>query len=373
MALQKASTKKPIEVDEFPEVPDSIPRDRWDRPLITPLGGGRAVAYTRASTLGKAIEDTYHLSRWQQRSVAYGLSRRPDLLALVASIRSNEGDDRGPLDELCEKAHEAAKGDRGANIGTALHKLSERRDAGEDLSYLPPELTEAMDAYAEQMRPFKVLASETFVVCDPLQTAGTFDRVVELLVDLEFHHPKHGRVVLSAGTILVLDLKTGKADSAKYWGAGYGVQQTVYACGEPYELGVGRKTWEDVLGKGLRPSTDWALILHVPSNSPVDSGLIVVDLDAGAALSDLALEIRAARKSKGLFSPCYPTPTQTMTVHVDTTMISPQSDLKVMAELKGAQDEAALNGLWEIYQDIWTEDMTRMVRARLRELNRESA
>jgi hypothetical protein len=357
MALKKASTSKPVDPDAIQEVPDSIPRDRWDRPLIEPADGGRAVAYTRASTLGRAIEDTYHLSKWQQRSVAFGLSRRPDLVALVAAVATNEGDDRDVLNGLCEKAHEAAKGDRGANVGTALHKLSERRDAGEDLSYLSPELTEAMDAYAEHVRPFRVLASETFVVCDPLQTAGSFDRVVELLVDLEFHHHALGRVVLPAGTVAVLDLKTGKLESAKYWGAAYGVQQTVYACGTPYQHGVGRLEWEDILGPGVRPSTDWALILHVPSDSPKNAGLIAVWLDKGAQLADLAVEVRVERKTKGLLTPCYPLEQPDQVVKTN-----------LVVALRAAKSDDELTALWEAHQTVWTDDHTRMARARLAEL-----
>lgn len=409
MALTKGSTKRSVELDEIPEVPESIPRDRWDRPLIEPLNGGKPVAYTRASTLGKAIEDTYHLSRWQQRCVAFGLSRRPDLVALVASIATNEGDDRAPLDELCEKAHEAAKGDKGANVGTALHKLSERRDKGEDLSYLPVELKRAMDAYAEQMRPFRVLAAETFVVCDPVLTAGTFDRVVELLVDLEFHHRGgKGRIVLPAGTVLVLDLKTGKIDSAKYWGPTYGVQQTVYACGQPYRFGVGRVTWEALLGEGRRPSTDWALILHVPSDSPEDAGLVIVDLAEGAGMADLAVEVRAARKSKGLLSEAWPSPTvidveplaieegqRAIEAAVPAQAEAPTAESvpiseaacaahgphpatvdcpdcmrskEVLRQVADAADEDALNAIWSFNRDLWTDEHTDAVKARIHDL-----
>ena len=34
---------------------NEIPRDRWDRPLIIPPNGGQPVAYTRVSTLAKAL------------------------------------------------------------------------------------------------------------------------------------------------------------------------------------------------------------------------------------------------------------------------------------------------------------------------------
>lgn len=366
MALQKASTAPAsTPPDEIPEVPASITRDRWDRPLIAPPAGGPAVAYTRASTLGKTIEDAYHLSKWAQRNVALGLSRRPDLVALAAAVRTNEADDRAPLDQLCEKAHEAAKGDRGANVGTALHALSERRDAGEDLAYLPADLAAALDSYTQCMAPLEVLASETFVVNDALQTAGTFDRVVS----------PRGELVAPDGTrfgpgdTLVLDLKTGKAESARYWGAGYAVQQAVYGRGLPYRAGVGRLAWSQVLGADIAPSPSWALILHVPSDSPVDSGLVWVDLNIGFALAELCVEVRAARKVKGLFAPCHP-PTSSQPSNNPTVARIPAQVAKtdLVAQLRQAPSEGALNALWESNTAAWDDDCTRMVRARLAEL-----
>jgi hypothetical protein len=417
MALKRGVKLTPTNLDEFPEVPETIPRDRWDRPLIVPPGGGKPIAYTRASTLGKAIEDTYHLNRWMLRCVAYGLSRRPDLVALAASIATNEGDDRAPLDEICNKAHEAAKGDKGANVGTALHKLSERRDAGEDLAYLTPELAEAIDAYGQQMKIFEVLAAETFVVCDPLQAAGSFDRVVRLLVDLEFHHAKLGRTVIPAGTVLVLDLKTGKLDSAKYWGPTYGVQQTVYACGSPYQHPRGRLDWEEVLGAGVRPSTDWALILHVPSDSPKDAGLVMVDLSIGAVLAELAVEVRQGRKAKGLLSECHPAQLQVSNVTVEAEVVTARAEVvtiqcgscgqvnghipecvevvevsglargpaarlnalaespqvKLLAQIQIAPSGEALSALWEANQDVWTDAHSAAAREREAELTAEPA
>lgn len=370
MALQKASTAPSASTlpDETPEVPASITRDRWDRPLIAPPGRGAATAYTRASTLGKTIEDTYHLSKWGQRNVALGLSRRPDLVALAAAVRTNEGDDRTPLDQLCDKAHEAAKGDRGANVGTALHALSERRDAGEDLAYLPADLAAALDAYTRCMNPLEVLASETFVVNDPLRAAGTFDRVVS----------PRGELVAPDGTrfgpgdTVVLDIKTGKAESARYWGAGYAVQQAVYGRGVPYRAGVGRLGWAQVLGADVAPSRSWALILHVPSDSPADAGLVWVDLDIGFALAELCVEVRAARKVKGLFAPCHPPLTGDQPQNLDTATVArvpaQVGKTALVAQLRQAPNEDTLTALWEANADSWDDDCTRMVRARLVEL-----
>lgn len=371
MPLAKPKAQKIADdLEQIPEVPSGIQRDRWDRPLIIPKDGGPPVAYTRASTLGKAIEDTYHLSKWLQRSVAYGLSRRPDLIALVASIATNEGEDRGPLDELCEKAHEAARGNQGANVGTAIHKLSEREDAGEDLSYLPALLLEALAAYRHWMRIFEVLATETFVACDAVQTAGTFDRVVRLLVDLHFRHPVRGNVVIPAGTILIVDLKTGKAESAKYWGPTYGVQQAVYQGGDPYLPG-GRITWEKLLGPGLVPSDEWAILLHIPSDSPQDSGLVVVDLKVGREMADLCLEVRKARKDRGLMNDAFVA--EAPAAHVQDPPVNVEDEtsdeFELLVAIAGAESEDELTVLWEANQADWTDEHSTAVKARLTTLS----
>jgi hypothetical protein len=44
-----------------------IARDHYGRPLITPLGGGKPVGYTRTTTYVSALEDTYNLEQWKCR------------------------------------------------------------------------------------------------------------------------------------------------------------------------------------------------------------------------------------------------------------------------------------------------------------------
>lgn len=380
MPLATPATTEPSELDVYviTEVPDAIPRDQYKRPLIVPREGGPPVAYTRASTLGKAIDDTYHLNLWKLRTVVYGMSRNKVLVAQASAVETNEGSDRKLLDGIAEKAHEAGKGNVGADIGTALHKLSERADTGEDMSWLAVELHEAIFAYLEQMKLFKVLAAETFVACDEVQSAGSFDRVVVLLVDLQFDQNRNGKIVtviIPAGTVLVVDLKTGKASSAKYWGPTYGVQQTVYACGEPYLPGRGRITWEELLGEGMRPSTDWALILHVPGDSPADAGLMVVDLEDGRVLADLAVAIREARKLKSLLTNAYPVP---MTIDQEETpaieggqkaIESGPSTSDLMSEIQIAPDSARLGELFDQCESIWTDEHTMAAKNRMNELS----
>ena len=60
-----------------------ISRDRWVRPLITPVGGGKPVGYTRVSTLAKALDDTTNLTAWKLRTAAVGLAKSPSVIDRV--------------------------------------------------------------------------------------------------------------------------------------------------------------------------------------------------------------------------------------------------------------------------------------------------
>src|SRR5690606_1008152 len=71
----------------------AVQRDRWGRPLIVPPGGGDPVAYTRVSTLAKALDDTSNLMAWKQRVTAVGLARRQDLRTRLAGIIASHPDD----------------------------------------------------------------------------------------------------------------------------------------------------------------------------------------------------------------------------------------------------------------------------------------
>ena len=95
---------------EFAEdsVEASIPRDRWGRPLITPVGGGKARAYTRVTTFAGTLEDSFGLGLWQQRMVALGLTMRKDLLLQVAAHNTDSAEDKATLNRICENAKQAA-------------------------------------------------------------------------------------------------------------------------------------------------------------------------------------------------------------------------------------------------------------------------
>ena len=280
------------------EPPADVPRDRYDQPIIVLPDGSGVLAYRRASKGGGIIEDTYGLTQWHKRTVVWGMSRNHGLVVRGQSVQSQTAPrDIATLQDIADRAEIIAGADIGAMTGTGLHKLSERRDAGEDLSWLDPTSIAALDAYAHLLSPFEVLATELFVIWDDGGFAGTLDRAVRLLVDLVWPDG----VVIPAGTIVIIDIKTGKIKSAQYWGPGFSVQQLTYALGVPYFPGTtvladpdkrsvqnvvdvldqpgeyGRVSWDDV-GVPGGPSPDWALILHVPAFEPERAHWERVDL-----------------------------------------------------------------------------------------------
>jgi hypothetical protein len=294
--------------------PPDVPRDQWDRPIIvTPAG--EVASYIRASSFG-CIEDKYGISRWKRGQVVIGMSRAFHLYQRAQSVSGTlTKRDRATIYEIADRAEIVAGSDAGSLTGTALHLLSERRDRGDDLSYLDPTTTACVDAYARLMRPFEVLASEMFVVCDDYGSAGTLDRVVRLRWDLEFPDG----LVLPAGTIIVIDVKTGKITSVKYWMAEYACQQFIYDGGVPYFPGIthladpkvrsvgniervtdqpgdnGRVPWDEV-GVPGGPNHDYALILHVPAAQPDKARIILVRLGEARLDADVCRDAWKRRR-----------------------------------------------------------------------------
>lgn len=263
-------------------VPEQVRRDRWKRPLIKQADGSE-VGYTRASSLGGVLEDSFGLEAWKLRCVAFGIGHSRALHVSAASVQTV---DEAALATVVEKALDVARTGDKAMIGTALHALTERVDRDEPI----PDIGEdrhALAAYAEVMRRcFRVVATELFVAHDGLQTAGTFDRIVETLHPMTLPTGE----ILPAGTRLVLDIKT--SGTARYFGIKFAVQLAVYQGGKLYDAATGKRTEH-----GAHP--DWAVILHVPSGGTT-AELHWVDLQAGRYLADLAVEVKNARKVKGL-------------------------------------------------------------------------
>lgn len=250
-----------------------IPRDHYGRPLITPPDGGKPIPYTRMSTLAKALDDKTALTNWKCRQVVIGMGHRADLVAVAQSVR---GDDR-KLDEVVRDAMTAAESERAANLGTALHALSEEVDKGADIESLPEFARADMAAYRAALTGIEILAAEMFVVTDELQAAGTFDRLVRL---------PDGRVV-------VADLKTGKHEPRYPMGS---TQQIAgYSRGHLYDHEKGRVGHLPTLGI----SQDVGLLIHAPAGTGT-CDLYLLDLHVGWDLARVSLAVRETFKKKVL-------------------------------------------------------------------------
>lgn len=257
-------------------------RDRWGRPLIVPPDGGKPVGYTRATTVAKTLDDEGSLTKWAQRMTAAGLVRRPDLLALLASKLDDGGDipeqHKGDVQRICDEAKEHGGGSRAANLGTALHALTEALDLGQS-PYIPPDMQADIDAYRRAVEPFEVLGVEQFVVLDePHRIGGTFDRLWRL---------PDGRVVIA-------DLKTGR-DLSYSWRS-ISVQLAIYANAVGYRDGVRTPLHADGV------DTDTGVVIHLP----VGQGrcdLYTVDLRAGTLALQHSMWARQWRNRKDLHAP----------------------------------------------------------------------
>lgn len=335
--------------------PPGVPRDQWERPrIMSPTNPAKLVGYTRASTLGGTLEDQFNLGQWRMRQVALGIGRRRDL-ALAAQACTAAAVDKDQLASIAEKAMEAAESNAAATIGTAIHAIVDRIDRGEQVPDTG-EFDGTLRAYRDVISHFTVHAIETFVVHDDWQAAGTFDRLVSPL----------GEMTAPDGTVfgpdhrLVWDLKT--SSTANYFGIKFAVQLAVYAGGVPYCPRRRRLDWPSrpagVLDLSGEPSRDWGLILHAPSGGTT-ADLWWVDLRQGAELAELACRVRDWRKVKTLVRPAE-LPRARVPAQVDK--------LGLVSMLRSAADEDALTRLWESHASNWDEDCTRMVRARLREL-----
>lgn len=336
------------------DIPVEIPRDRWGRPKIMLPGdtSGLGKAYTRASTLGGALEDQTNLGEWKKRVVAYGLSRRRDLILAAASVPTWDGlDDKKRLAEIAEQAMSSAEANAAATMGTALHALADRLDKGEPI----PDIGEdryALDAYTELRRHFTVHAIEQFLVCDELEVAGTTDRVLSPL----------GIMTAPDGTKigpedrLIDDLKT--SSTADYFGIKFCVQLAVYSRGVPYVHGKGRLPWPD----GIAPRQDWGLIMHVPSGGSA-AQLYWVDLALGWELAKLAADVREWRKHKGLVVAAE-LPRPAFAEHGESGEMVGLLRL-IESEPAGPDLRDRLTALWSQHARVWTDQHTAAVQARL--------
>jgi hypothetical protein len=255
-----------------------IPRDRWGRPLVVPLGGGEPTAYTRVSTLAKALDDINNLMAWKARKAIEGVVRRPDLLTRAAGALANGDPDadwptKKALNAVVNEATEAAGASQGASAGAGFHSLTEAIDRGDEPLFVPPADQPRLEAYREAMTGYRALDSELFVVNDQVLAAGSFDRLW----------------LCPDGIVRVGDLKTGKSE-ADYPGA-TAIQLALYANASRYDPETGQR---HPIHTQLDLTT--ALLIHMPPTGGCE--VIPLDIAKGWRAAQLAAEVREIRAMK---------------------------------------------------------------------------
>lgn len=339
---------------------EDVPRDAWGRPLVAPQDGGKAKAYTRATTYVSALEDTYNLGRWQMRMVASGLASRPDLLLRVSSlgqeppklVLSPDGvtyaaNPRYPawrtdMDSTCDAAQEAARAHAKATVGTALHALCERMDNGEDTGIVPVDYLPHLGAYAHITDGWEWLAVERFMVQDSLKIGGTPDRIARV--------PGLTRPVIA-------DIKTG---DLTYGMGKIAMQLAVYAHSVYYHHPTGARVDppEDL-------DQELALVIAVDATTG-QAEIHQVDLVAGWEGVLLATQVRAWRARRGLLKPWSQSQPELPTARREEP--TPRALDWLLSAIRLAPDTARLTQLWKDNRGAWTPELTAAASARKQEL-----
>ena len=249
-----------------------LPRDRYGNPLVT-MPDGTKHTYTRASQVGDVLDDKTALQIWGERMVVKGIATSEHVRTLVSL--ADAADDKA-LGAIARKAKDAAGAWTASDLGTAIHRLTERLDIGEiTLDQVDERFHPSLTAYRRTLdenglTPIEV---ERVVVADEIKVAGTLDRLLRT---------RHGDVV-------VADIKTGKQVFPP--SKGIACQLAAYAHSVFYDPETATRTPIE----GIR--TDVAIVIHLPATADTCT-LYRVDTNRGYELCRLALEVRKARNEK---------------------------------------------------------------------------
>lgn len=287
--------------------PTEPPRDRYKRYLIAPRDGGKAKAYTRATTVAEVLDDRYNLELWKMRQVAVGLTRRNDLLLKVAA----DENDKKTVNAACQEAMDAAAAGAAANTGTALHRILERVDCGElTLAEVPELFADVVERYRSALD-----AAGVEVVADACERIHVLDGLAEPLAGMADRH------VIVGGQRYIADIKTGSG--IDYGAGGFAVQLAIYA--------HATSLYDYVTETHAEPpplDRERGLIIHVPAAGG-DVTLHWLDIAAGREALDHALWARSWRKRKGLLVPFEVTPSDDAALTGPTATPRPKGSQRI--------------------------------------------
>lgn len=292
-------------------------RDQWGRPLVKPPGGGKAIAYTRATTLAGAVDDMNGLMKWKARMTMLGTAKQPHLaMAALAA-----GDDKWQLNKLADQAADAAGAGVAAMNGTSMHSFTERIDRGQPIGDVPELFRADVLAYEQATAKLKRLHIEQFVVCDELKAAGTPDMIVEF-----------------DGEIYIADKKTGSVDYPHKMAA----QLAIYAHSQHYNIATGERTPLPKVN-GQR-----GIIIHLPAGEGT-AQLYWVNIAAGWEAAKLGVKVIEWRKRKSLMEPIDDFSMATVTMLHAGLIADP-----IIAQIEAASTVPDVLTVFDSNKDVWT-------------------
>jgi hypothetical protein len=267
-----------------PTTDEKIERDKKGRYLLPDPTTGEIRPWSRVTSFADTLADRRGLEKWSQRNIVRGIGAREDLwhLATAAGV-----DDRKMLDDIIDQAEATARANAGSNSGSALHRLTERLDRGEDVPIPNPKLRADVAAYRTAMaaKGLRVARDqdtgtawiERVLIIPELNLAGMCDR---LLIGDDYVLPVLGDLKSGKNALKAMDsipLQLAIYSRAAYW----------------YDPDT-RKIHE-------MPEVDQdrAIVMHLPLGR-AHCELLEVDIKAGWEAVQLALEVRRWRSRKDL-------------------------------------------------------------------------
>lgn len=321
-----------------------IPRHpSWGGPLVLPPGAVyepgphvckrckrsnkarqcKCVYYKRTTTWIDVLQSEFALKAWDRRQVAYGMSQRPDLVLAAAACRNDSAvkSDKDKLQEIADAAKEHAMASAGANIGTALHTMTEWIDTGQPLGVVPEPYPADLKAYEQATTDIDWVNIESFRVYDKFRVAGTADRVGWY-----------------RGRLCIFDLKTSPNDNAISYPHGPAMQLAMYAHSTPYDIDTDARVSDPA-----PVNLDRAYIIALPAGKG-HCEIRPVDIGKGWAACELAVQVWEWRSSNDLIVDD-DADVSWQPNHADTELISRAKDAPTLAALRELWIFARNNGL----------------------------
>lgn len=286
---------------------------------------GREDTFTRVTTGAHSLDSTTGLDIWKTGNVVLGLKDNPDLLEDL-DLYADPADVKRQVRRIADKAQDLAGASQAAELGTAIHAWTEavERD-GVAIEDVPAQFQPYVAAYLNTLEDYGIAT-----------VPGMVERIV--------YHPSSGWVgtldriyQLADGTHVIGDVKTSK--TLQYGWLGFSVQFASYA-DATYMLRLDGSGWDPM----PEVSPDYAVVAHVPSDTPGQCSIVTFDLHAGREYLDLAVAVHRARLDAG-------------------RRVANKWDLPVPAsgledKVKACTSAKELSQLWEDNASEWTQELT---------------